>query len=155
MPNSRWFWFVGGRLDYDQFESWETRMNFQGGPGYRILKREDHDLDMTLDAYGGIGARKEWGSANDSWKPEGLLGIDYTYHITERMRLDLDAAYFPTFENISDYRFRSTATWRYALTEGKNLSLVIGYLMEYRAIVDPGKDTTDFRLWIGIQYSFF
>ncbi|MHC4217759.1 MAG: DUF481 domain-containing protein [Planctomycetota bacterium] len=154
-PDSRWFWFVGGRLDYDQFESWETRMNFQGGPGYQLLKKEDNDLNMTLDVYGGIGARKEWGSLNDEWKPEGLLAIDYTYFITERMRFDIDAAFFPAFEDFKDYRFRSTATWRYALTEEQNLSLVIGYLLEYQSIADPGKETTDFRLWIGIQYAFF
>jgi putative salt-induced outer membrane protein YdiY len=146
---------VSGRLDWDQFQSWEERINFQGGPGYHILRKEDHDLNMELDAYVGIGARKEWASINDDWKAEGLLGLDYTYYITDRMTLDLDLNYFPTFNNISDYRLRSSGLWRYALTNGQNLSLVMGYLLEYQSIVDPGNETTDFRIWIGIQYELF
>jgi putative salt-induced outer membrane protein YdiY len=155
LPDSRWFLFIGGRLDYDDFESWKWRINFQGGPGYRILRKDDHGLNMILDAYGGIGARKEFASANDEWKPEAVLGVDYIYHITERMRLDFEFQYFPVLDLIDDYRLRSTATWRYALTNDQNLSLIIGYLVEYQAIADPGKERTDFRIWIGIQYSFF
>jgi putative salt-induced outer membrane protein YdiY len=154
-PDSRWFWFVGGRFDWDQFQSWEERINFQGGPGYHILKKEDHNLNLELDAYAGIGARKEWASLNDDWKAEGLLGLDYTYYITDRMTLAVNLNYYPTFSSISDYRLRSTGTWRYALTNGQNLSLVMGYLLEYQSIVNPGNETTDFRIWIGIQYELF
>ena len=154
LPDTRWFMFVGGRVDYDDFESWKFRINFQGGPGYQILRREDHGLEMTLDAYGGIGARKEWGSIDNNWKLEGLLALDYTYFITDKMQLDVDLQYFPVLTDIDDYRIRSTGTWRYALTEGQNLAIVIGYLVEYQSLVDPGKEHTDFRIWIGIQYSF-
>jgi hypothetical protein len=70
------------------------------------------------------------------------------------MQLDVDVQYFPLLSDFNDYRLRSTGTWRYALTEGQNLAIVIGYLVEYQSIVDPGKETTDLRIWIGIQYSF-
>ena len=61
--------------------------------------------------------------------------------------------YFPTAD-LNDYRFRSTAQWRYVLDAEFSLSLVIGYLLEYQSIVDPGDEKTDFRIWIGLQFGF-
>jgi putative salt-induced outer membrane protein YdiY len=154
LPESRWFWFVAGRLDYDQFESWEERVNAQAGPGYHIIQRDDFEMEMTWDLYAGIGARKEFGSLNDQTKLEGALGTVYTLQITERQSLQVDVVFFPVLDDWSDYRLRSTGNWRYVLDQDYHLALVIGYLLEYQSIADPGKLNEDFRIWIGIQYSF-
>ncbi len=149
IPESKWFFFTSGRLDYDQFESWEQRLNFQVGPGYQLIESDDLELDLL----GGLGARKEFGSLNDDWKFEGLLGLDLRWQATGRQTVTFNFTYFPTTD-ADDYRARSTAQWRYALDEDYALSLIIGYLLEYQSIVDPGDEKTDFRFWVGLQFGF-
>jgi putative salt-induced outer membrane protein YdiY len=149
-PGSKWFWFVGGRLDWDKFESWDQRLSAQTGPGYHLVA----DEKFTLDVLGGLGTRKEWGSDNDSWKLEGSLGLDFEYKITERQSLDLDITYFSALDDFDDYRTRSTGNWRYALSDDLHLSLLVGYSWEYQNIADPGDERYDFRFFVGIQYAF-
>ncbi len=150
IPDSKWFWFVAGRADYDQFESWDYRVNAQGGPGYQLFDEEN----LKLNGTGGLGFRKEFGSLDDELKFEGVLAMDLEWNLTKRQAVTFNFSCFPVMTDIQDFRTRSTALWRYALDTDYALSLVIGYLWEYQSIVDPGKDRNDFRFWVGLQYGF-
>lgn len=150
IPASKWFWFVAGRADYDQFQSWDYRVNAQGGPGYQFIDKED----LTWSGSGGLGFRKEWGSIDDGLKFEGVLETNLLWNPTERQEISFNFSYFPVMTDIRDYRFRSTALWRYALDADYTLALIIGYLWEYQSIVDPGSKRSDFRFWVGLQYGF-
>jgi putative salt-induced outer membrane protein YdiY len=150
MPGSKWFWFVGGRFDWDKFESWDQRLAVQTGPGYHLVD----DDKLTLDVLTGLGTRKEWGSLNDSWKFEGSVGLDLEYKINERQSLDFDITYFTALDDFDDYRTRSTGNWRYAISNDMRLSLLVGYSWEYQNIADPGAERFDLRFFIGIQYAF-
>jgi putative salt-induced outer membrane protein YdiY len=150
MPGSPWFYWVGGRFDWDKFESWDQRLSAQTGPGYHIIETDD----FLLDVLGGLGTRKEWGSLNDDWKLEASLGLDTEYKINERQSLDFDITYFVDVEEFEDYRTRSTGNWRYAISNDMRLSLLVGYSWEYQNIADPGDKRYDFRFFVGIQYAF-
>ncbi|MHC4764224.1 MAG: DUF481 domain-containing protein [Planctomycetota bacterium] len=150
MPGSPWFYWVGGRFDWDKFESWDQRLSAQTGPGYHIIETDN----FLLDVLGGLGTRKEWGSLNDDWKLEASLGLDTEYKINERQSLDFDITYFVDVEEFEDYRTRSTGNWRYAISNDMRLSLLVGYSWEYQNIADPGDKRYDFRFFVGIQYAF-
>jgi putative salt-induced outer membrane protein YdiY len=150
MPGSPWFWFVGGRFDWDKFESWDQRFSGQTGPGYHLIENDKFKLDLL----GGLGTRKEWGSKNDSWLFEGSAGLDFEYTITERQSLEFDITYFFVLDDLDDYRTRSTGNWRYALSDDLHLSLLVGYSWELQSIVDPGDEHYDLRFFIGVQYAF-
>lgn len=155
LPESRWFIFVGGRFDWDQFESWEQRINAQVGPGYNLIKKGDIEgYEMILDVLAGLGFRQEFGSANDDLKAEALLGVDYVYQITQRIAFDINFYYYPTLTALDDYRLRSAANFRYVIEQELNLSLLIGYILEYQSIVNPGNEQYDFRFFVGIQYVY-
>jgi putative salt-induced outer membrane protein YdiY len=91
LHESQWFFFGDGRFDYDQFESWRQRLAAHVGPGYDIIGKED----LHLDARVGVGPRKEWGSEDDDWEPEGLIGLRFDWEITRRQSLDASVAYLP------------------------------------------------------------
>ncbi len=150
--DSRWFAFILGRFDYDQFQSWEQRVNAQGGPGYHLIRKDDFEsVDMELDALGGVGARKEFGGPDDDVKLEGLLGLDYRWFITEKMKLEASFKYFPVLTESADYRTRTTAQWTYLIEQELNLSLLVGLSLETQSIVAPGNETWDLRFFIGAQ----
>jgi hypothetical protein len=149
-PESRWFYFVQGRFDYDEFESWRQRAAGQGGPGYHLIQGDNVNLDLRP----GLGLRKEWGSLNDNVRFEGLLGGDFEWKISGKQTLTLNAAFFPVLTDSDDYRSRVSWDWRYQLQEDMGISLLVGALHEYQSIVDPNKEHRDLRFHLGIHFGF-
>ena len=149
-PESIWFYFMSGRFDYDEFESWQKRANGQVGPGYHLIKTDDINLDIRL----GLGARKEWGSQNNNPKFEGLIGADFEWEITDTQIFTLSPHFFPVVGDLDDYRARVAGEWRFLFDKDMNLSFLIGTLYEYQSVVDPGKEHGDLRVYLGLQFGF-
>jgi putative salt-induced outer membrane protein YdiY len=148
--DSKWFTFVQGVYDFDQFESWRHRASTHGGPGYHLVKTEDYFLNVR----GGAGIRKEWGSDNDSVKFEGLASLNFEWNITDRQHLRLSGTIFPVLDNFSDVRSREVLSWRYQLDNDSPLNLTVRLIHEYQSKVDPGKDKNDTRFLIGLSLDF-
>ncbi|MHC4752981.1 MAG: DUF481 domain-containing protein [Planctomycetota bacterium] len=149
-PESVWFWFVQGRFDHDEFESWEQRINAQAGPGYHLINSSDINLDLRL----GLGPRREWGSENNDIKAEGLIGADFIWDITEKQKCIFTPYFFPVVGDLDDYRARVSGEWRFLFDKDMNLSFLVGTLYEYTSIVDPGKDHGDLRTYLGLKFIF-
>jgi putative salt-induced outer membrane protein YdiY len=149
-PESPWFFFLMGRFDYDEFESWDERAAGHAGPGYHLIA----DDKVTLDLRVGAGARKEWGSENDNVRAEGAGGLALNWKITERQSLNASSFIYPVLSDTDDYRTRSSMDWRFLLHKESKVSLLVGLLHEYQSIVDPGKDRNDLRIYTGIRYEF-
>ena len=149
-PKSEWFCFLLGRFDYDEFESWQKRVNAQAGPGYHLFKSDDLNLDIRL----GLGPRKEWGSENNNWKAEGLIGADFNWDISQKQRCTFAPYFFPVVGDLDDYRARISGEWRFLFDKDMNLSFLIGTLYEYTSIVDMDKDHGDLRTYLGLRFGF-
>jgi len=150
LPESPWFYFLQGRFDYDEFESWQQRANTQAGPGYHLIENGD----MTLDARLGLGMRREWGSINNNPKLEGLIGADFEWKITSKQICKFAPYYYPVVSDFGDYRTRFSGEWRYFFDEDMRLSFLVGSLYEFQSIVDPGKEHADLRVYLGLGYGF-
>lgn len=150
IAESRWFYFAEGRYDYDEFESWEQRIAAHGGPGYNLIEMDNFDMDLRA----GIGPRREFGSEDAAWKPEGLVGFDIEWKITKRQSVDLNSRFYPIVNDIRDYRTRTTAHWKLKVAPESDLSVTAGVVHEYQSVVDPGLDKNDIRIFTGVQYDF-
>lgn len=148
--DSKWFYFIEGTYDYDQFESWRHRVSGHGGPGYHLIRKDD----LFLDLRGGIGSKNEWGSENDSLQFEGRVGLHFGWDLSERQVLRFNATVFPVLDDFSNVRTLEVISWRYRLDDQTPLSLTLRFTHEYQAIVDPGKDKHDTRLLIGLSFEF-
>lgn len=150
ISESPWFYFAQLRYDYDQFESWEQRIAAHTGPGYHLIAKEAFDLDLRA----GIGPRKEFGSQDEDWKPEGLLGFDLEWEVTKRQSFDFNSTFFPIVSDLDDYRTRTTAHWVLKLTDDSDLSVTAGLTHEYQSVVDPGREKNDTKIFTGLQFGF-
>lgn len=150
LPESRWFFFADGRFDYDQFESWRQRLAAHVGPGYDVIDKEG----LNLHAQVGAGPRKEWGSEDDDWEPEGLFGLNFDWNITRRQTFDASAAILPILGDFGNYRTRSSANWAVKIFNDLDLSMTAGVTHEYQSEVDPDKDHNDLRVFTGLQFDF-
>ncbi|MFQ5527763.1 MAG: DUF481 domain-containing protein, partial [Thermoanaerobaculia bacterium] len=121
-PESPWFLFTSARYDYDQFESWGQRINAKGGPGYHLIAKDNFDLALRV----GIGPKKEFGSQNNDWFAEGLVGVDLNWKMPNRQSFDVSSAIFPIVDDPEDFRTRTTVNWAIKVADGSDLSLSAG-----------------------------
>ena len=150
LPDSPWFIFADATFDYDEFQSWEYRINGHVGPGYVIV---DNDRYMAK-ARAGIGFVKEFNSPNDDLRGEALLGIEGEWTISEKQSLAYDATIYPDLNDGGEFRTIENLMWKLELDEATNMSLAAGIQHEYQSQTGPGQEKNDFRVFIGLNFSF-
>ncbi len=150
IPESKWFYWMEGRIDWDQFQSWDYRANVGGGLGYNLIEEDD----LSVNLRGGIGFSKEWGSMDDDWKPEGILGADADWKIADNQSLIASTRIYPDLEDGGEFRTRSTVEWKIALDKAKGLNLNFGIVHEYESVVDPGSKKSDLTYYGALSVDF-
>ena len=139
-PGERYFTFVLGIYEYDQFEDWDTRLQLFGGLGYEFLKERallDGGQDRaTLTGRVGAGATREFGGEDDKWHPEALLGLDFLWEINERNTFAAGTEVFPALDDFGELRAVSYASYDVLLSEDADVRLRMGVEHEYDS--EPG-----------------
>lgn len=144
-----WFLFGQQQYQYDEFQSWEHRISLYGGPGYRLIRRDD--LALTLRA--GAGATYEVGP--DEWTPQALLAEEFMWKISERQKFTFDASIAPSFEDINDYLLQVAAEYALAVDNSKKgLALTFGVRDIYDSKPASGSKHNDLRFYGGLRYDF-
>jgi putative salt-induced outer membrane protein YdiY len=117
--DSRWTSFVHHTLDYDEFQSFDSRWSTDVGLGYQCIKCKP----TTLAARFGAGVSQEVGGPDESYVPEAVFGLDFSHKLTERQKLTLDIEYTPDMTGFHDFRVRTRASWELLIDREMNLSL--------------------------------
>lgn len=150
MPDSKWFIFADGRFDWDQFESWQTRVQAHVGPGYQFI---DNDK-WNIVGRAGLGAIREFGSDNDNIRPEGLAGVDATWNFAKDQKLVGSSYIYPDFNDLGEFRTVSKIEWSAKMAALNDASLKAGIKHEHESIVDPGDEKNDFWYFAGLSFGF-
>ncbi len=153
VPASRWSYVAQGRYDFDEFQSWEHRVTAGGGVGYLLadvtgLDDAGQPLDVfTLTGRLGLGGRKEFGSLNEDLQPEGIIGADLTWYISQRQNLSTQLTYFPDLEDTGEFRAVTKAQWLLKLDGLEGLSFKLGLDYEHQSQTDPGVSSNDLSIY--------
>jgi putative salt-induced outer membrane protein YdiY len=143
-PDSRWFWTVGSRYQFDQFEAWKHRITLFGAPGFHIVRKEAHQLDALL----GPAFTREFGESGDS-KVEGTLGLEYEWTVSERHSLSLSNNLFvETRPDAGALRNFTTGKWSIAIAKRPALSLNVGFENEYESEPEEGDKSNDLLYFV-------
>ncbi|TVQ50720.1 MAG: DUF481 domain-containing protein [Phycisphaerales bacterium] len=157
---SPWSTFAQGRFDYAEFQSWDQRLTGGAGMGYRVFDKKRVDEDgkesdwLRLKTRAGAGLRKEFGSVDNDFEPEGIFGMDFRWNINSQQRLELASTYFPTLDNLDDYRVVSSIDWTIDLDWFDGLSFRAGAAHEFESQVDPGVRQHDLSVYGTILLNF-
>lgn len=150
IPDSRWFAFLGGTYQYDQFESWKHRITASVGPGYHLVKTEKHALDVLL----GAAYSREFGERNKN-RGDALVGFEYTWSIFENHSLKLsNMLYSEVVPDVGNFRNVSTAEWKIGLVDEPDLSLLAGVWNEWESDVEPGDEKNDLKYYLSLALGF-
>ncbi len=153
VPASRWSYFAQGRYDFDEFQSWEHRVTAGGGVGYLLADVTDlDDAGQPIDVFAltgrlGFGGRKEFGSLNEVLQPEGIIGADLTWHISQRQRLSTQLTFFPDLDDSGEFRAVTKAQWWLKLDALEGLSFKLGLDFEHQSQTDPGVSPNDVTVY--------
>jgi putative salt-induced outer membrane protein YdiY len=145
---SRWFAFARGRFDYDQFRTWEFRIQGDGGVGYAFLRRENFELRGRA----GPSVVQEWNE--DQFRAEGLIGPELEWRYTGTQRIQASNFFYYSFTPWGDYRNVTDVRWRWDLAEDPALNLQLGLENEYQSDVSPGTKKNDLKYFTAIGLDF-
>ena len=153
LPASRWSYFAQGRYDFDEFQSWEHRVTAGGGVGYVLtnvtgLDDAGQSVDVfTLTGRLGLGGRKEFGSLDEDLQPEGIIGADLTWHISQRQNLSTQLTFFPELDDTAEFRLVTKGEWLLKLDAHEGLSFKLGIDYEHQSQTDPGISPNDVTVY--------
>ncbi|UYV13111.1 MAG: DUF481 domain-containing protein [Phycisphaera sp.] len=139
-PGERYFTFVFGVYEYDEFQDWETRLQLFGGLGYEFLKErallENGQDRASLAGRIGAGVTREFGGTDDTWHPEGVVGLDFVWEINDRNTFAAGTEVFPALDDLGEFRAVSYISHDVLLADTADLRLRVGAEHEYDS--DPG-----------------
>jgi len=145
-PESRWFVRFAGVYQFDRFEAWRHRLTAAAGPGFHLVQKEHHSLDAML----GPAFTREFGESQVS-KAEGVLGLDYTWTISERQTFSMNNSFFiETSPDAGAFRNFTQARWSLALLERPKLSLNVGVDNEYESRPEAGDEPNDLTYFVSL-----
>ena len=152
--NSRWDIFTNLQYDWAEFQSWDQRLLGDVGVEFELYKQTKGDSSFIVSTRVGSGFRKEFNSDDDDVIPEGLLGLNIRWSISERQKFTADSTWYPDYEDASNYRLVSNAAWNIKLHIENDLSFSVGVHHEFNSVVDTGINHADLQITAGIAYAF-
>jgi len=155
-PGSPWFWFLQARMDWDDFQLWDSRFTGGFGAGYTLYDTEAFKLRFRA----GLNYAREFNVSetlypdyeDDRW--EGLLGAESVWKITKDQSLEGKVTWYPDLEESGEYRIVGSLAYSINLSESGSLALKIGLEEEYDTHrVDPAEES-DFKYFIALLFRF-
>jgi putative salt-induced outer membrane protein YdiY len=151
LEDSKWIPFATFRYDWDDFQSWEHRVQLAGGAGYRFYKSDKQEFIGRI----GVNLTKEFGSSRNEFIPEALLGFDYRVNFTENQSGEAIFRYYPSMLDFTEFRLTLNTGYRLSMDDVlEGLGFSAGFELEHQSEVDPGIEQNDILLYAGLTLDF-
>lgn len=148
-PNSPWIKFASGRVDIDEFKDWDYRLNADGGIGYEFINNER----FLFVARTGLGFSQTFGGERETFTPEGSLGFETRWNISDYQQFKFANTYYPSLDELNEFRNISTLDWTLDLNTFAGMALKLGLLNEYDSSTDGDIDKNDFKYTISLAWT--
>lgn len=154
MPDSRWRYFVQGKYEFDEFQSWDSRISGFGGVGYEFIRPEDQPANLSLVGRAGLGGAQTIGGPDESFTPEALLGLDFDWVIKDGQKFFVHTELFPSLDEFGDFRWITDVGYEILLSQENNLFLKLG--VQDRYDTNPGgmakRNDVDYYVTLGWKF---
>jgi len=148
LPQTRFMIFGLIRYDYNEFESWEQRIAGHGGLACYLVELKNFELLLRA----GVGASQEFGSEEEKFKKEGILGIELAWLVAPGQKLSASHYYYPDLDRGGEFRMASQVRFEARINSG--LALSLGAQNEHYSHVEPGFKHNDFKYYTALLLSF-
>jgi hypothetical protein len=145
-----WNWFGDGWYEYDEFEDFKSRIGLHAGAA--VILRETGC--SKLKARFGMGTSKELEGFDNEWKPEALLGLNYTRTINERQKFKIRSDYYKDIGSRSSFRLNTRASWELLLDADTGLSFRISAYDRYDNTPSGSDQPNELDYWMSLHWGF-
>lgn len=138
--SDRWFGFFHNIYEYDEFESLDLRAIISAGAGYYWIKESDHELKTRV----GLSYQHQSffdGMTTDD--PQAEVGLNYRIDIVPWLQFVQATTWYPTFEELRDYRIVADNAFIIPLGDSDVWKLKIGARYDYNSLPSPGNESLD------------
>ena len=159
-PDSRWSIFAQARYDYDEFNTWTSRVTAGAGLAYAVfdvnepVPGSDHERVFQLKLRGGAGFAREFGSSNKDIQPEAILGADLLWQLNSWQDLTASTTLFPNLDDLGEFRLVSKVEWSLKLNTLDGINLKLGLAHEHQSQVDPGNSHDELSVYAAVGIDF-
>lgn len=145
-----WRLFAQARYEFDDEQDWDHRPSGAVGVGYEFINNDK----TTLIGRAGLGGSQTIGGSDESFRPEGLLGIDLTHKLNDATSIAAGTTYFPSLDPFGEFRLNSYGELRVALAEESNMFVAAG--VAHRHDSDPGDNSknNDLDYYLNLGWDF-
>lgn len=147
-PSTPWFHFAGGRVDWDEFKDWDLRINANGGVGYEFAKTDT----WLLLGRSGLGFNQTFGGEREEFTPEGLLGVETQWDVSDFQRVEFTNSLYPSLRDMGEYRNLTAFDWVLDLNSYVGVALKLGLLNEYDSSTEEGISKNDFKYTVSLAW---
>lgn len=151
LTEGKWRYFVQGKYEFDEFQAWDHRLSGALGVGYEFYNTEKTTL---LGRVGFGGSYEIGGQADETFVPEGLLGLDWRYQWTQNTKLTASTTYYPSFDEIGEFRWNSNAGVEVVMDEESGMTLNAGVEHRHDSQPGAGQRPNDLEYYMGLGWSF-
>lgn len=147
-PDSRWFLFTLGRLDFDDFRTWQLRLQGEAGVGYEFIRRETFELRGRT----GPSVAQEWNE--NQFRAEWLVGPEFVWKLSDRQQIEASNFFYYSFTPWAEFRNLSNLGWKWNIADDPALSLTAGLENEYQSDVESGVKKNDLKYYTAVGIDF-
>ncbi len=159
-PNSRWSIFAQARYDFDEFNTWNSRVTAGAGVAYKLLDIDepvegtDYNRILQLKLRGGAGVAREFGSSNKDIQPEAIIGADLLWQLNSWQDLTASTTLFPALDDLGEFRIVSKIEWSMKMDAMDGVSLKLGLAHEHQSRVDAGNSHDQLSVYAALGIDF-
>ncbi len=151
ISDGKWRYFAQGGYEYEEFQAWQHRVSAAGGIGYEFIK----DDKTSLLGRVGLGGAYDFGSqADEMFTPEGLVGLDWTYQLTENTKLVATTTYYPSFDDFGEFRWNTGGGIEVILDAETGMTMNAGFEHRHDSTPGTGVKPNDVDYYMGVGWKF-
>lgn len=128
-------WWAKGAFEYDEFQAWDYRVSGSGGIGYEFVDNDKHTLVGRL----GFGGSQTFGDDDEDFRPEAVVGLDYTYRIKKDQKFTTGTEFLFDVSDTDAWRNNSYAQYEVLIDPESGMNFKTGVTNRYDS--EPGADT--------------
>ncbi|MDG2208291.1 MAG: DUF481 domain-containing protein [Pirellulales bacterium] len=149
--STRWSHYLGGKVEYDQLEAFDSRVETNTGFAYSLLKSKASHVKVKA----GTTVARELGVEQEEADllPESLYGLSINQNVTDAQQVTTSLDYMPSWKDFQQYEVKAEANWQLVLDEETDFRLQVGARNRFDSTVpiesiDDGIDYTTSLMWV-------
>ena len=129
--STRWSHYLGGKVEYDQMQTFDSRFETNTGFAYSVLKNRYSHIKFKAGAtvVREIGEERQ----ETGLTPDSLYGVSVNQQVTTAHKISTSVDYIPQWSNLGEYEVKSQANLQVVLNEDLDLKFRVGARNRYES----------------------